>query len=150
MKTRDLVLTLIILILATLFPACAQGDPKMRDGYYSAEAANFDANGWKEYISIYVRDNKIVTVEYNARNSSGFIQSWDVDYMRAMFAQSGAYPSEYTRNYAVSLLNWQNPDNVDPITGASFQLLAKAAIEQAKAGDKQVALVEIPEEAEHK
>jgi len=147
---RNLFALAIIFVLSTLFSACSEDAFNLHTGYYSAEAASFDSHGWKEYITIYVSDNKIVTVEYNARNASGFIKSWDLDYMRNMMAKSGTYPNEYTRAYAVSLLNWQDPDNIDAITGAthsydSFRMLVEAAITQARAGDKQVAQVEIPE-----
>ena len=151
MKRKLLVLA-IVWILAAFLSACSDNASDLHTGYYSAETASFDTHGWKEYITIYVSDNTIVTVEYNARNASGFIKSWDLDYMRTMMAKAGTYPNEYTRAYSVSLLNWQDPENIDAMTGAThsyhtFQLLAEAAIGQSKAGDKQMALVETPEEA---
>lgn len=120
----------------------------MKDGYYTAEAAAFDSYGWKEYITIYVSDGQIITVEYDAFNASGFVKSWDIDYMRTMKMESGTYPNEFTRTYAISLLNWQNPAEVDTISGAThshtkFQMLAEAAMAKARAGDKEVALVEL-------
>lgn len=149
MKTRKLFLLMAILSIAALLSACSQKTSEMQDGYYSAEMASYDAYGWKEFITIYVSDNNIVTVEYNAKNSSGFIKSWDMNYMRTMAAECGTYPNEYTRAYAVSLINWQDTAEVDAVSGAThshitFRLLAEAAIAQAKAGDKQVALVEQP------
>lgn len=149
MKTRRLFYIIFILALGAVFSACSQISSEMQDGYYTAEAASFDSYGWKEFVTIYVSDNKILTVEYNAFNQSGFVKSWDLDYMRTMNTASGTYPNEYTRVYAVSLLNWQGPEGVDAISGAthshaSFQLLAEAAISQAGKGDKLVALVEIP------
>lgn len=143
-------LLLAVMLLSSLFSsACSQNALGMQDGYYTAETASFDKDGWKEYIAIYVNDNKIITVEYNAKNSSGFIKSWDMQYMRNMNEASGTYPNKYARAYAVALLNRQNPAKVDAITGAThsgvkFQLLAEAAIAQAKAGDKKVAFVELP------
>jgi major membrane immunogen (membrane-anchored lipoprotein) len=114
-----------------------------------AEVASFDAHGWKEYLSIYINNNRIVTVEYNAKNASGFIKSWDMDYMREMNARDGTYPNQYTRAYSLSLLNRQDPARVDAIAGATdsygtFRLLSEAAIAQAKAGDKRAAFVELP------
>ena len=150
MKTRRLLALILLLAAVSLLSACSgRSDDIMQDGYYTAVMSEYDDNGWKEFLTIYVSDNKIVTVDYNARNSSGFIKSWDMDYMRTMNAAVGTYPNEYVRTYRVSLLNWQNPDDVDAVTGAThshitFQLLAEAAIAQSKAGDKQVALVENP------
>lgn len=147
---KRVLILITVLTLAVLLSSCSQDNAELQDGYYSAEAAEFDTHGWKEYITIYVRANKIVTVEYNARNASGFIKSWDIDYMRNMQMTDGTYPNEYSRVYAVSLLNWQNPSGVDAVSGAthshnSFKLLAEAAIAQARDGYKQVALVEMPE-----
>ena len=150
MKTRILFFMAMIVILFGLFSFQAEDSSKMHNGYYTAEIAGFDSHGWKEYLTIYVSNNKIVTAEYDAQNISGFIKSWDMDYMRKMNATDGIYPNKYTRTYEVALLNWQNSDEVDTITGAThsyitFRILAAAAIAQAKAGDKQVAVCELPE-----
>ncbi|MDR1930419.1 MAG: FMN-binding protein [Treponema sp.] len=121
---------------------------RIPDGYYVAEAAFFDSQGWKEYVSLYMVNGRIVTVEYNAKNSSGFIKSWDPDYMRLMNAVSKTYPNQYVRTYATALLDLQDPDKVDALSGATeshrtFTILAKAAIAQAKTGNKRTALVDI-------
>jgi major membrane immunogen (membrane-anchored lipoprotein) len=122
---------------------------KMRDGYYTAKATGFDDGGWKDFLTIYVSDNQIVTVDFNAHTSSGFLRSWDPDYQRKEQAETGLHPSKYLRTYTTELLNLQNPANVLVVAGAekqhkTFQLLAEAAIVQAKAGDKTVATVELP------
>jgi major membrane immunogen (membrane-anchored lipoprotein) len=125
------------------------GGDRIANGYYTAEADAFDEFGWKEYITIYVDNNRIVTVEYDAKNTSGFLKSWDMNYMRQMNALGGNYPSKYTRYYATALLNRQNPERIDVLSGAtvsfySFKKLAAAVLQQAKAGDKKVAQVELP------
>lgn len=121
-----------------------------QEGYYTAEATSFDSLGWKRFISIYVNQDRIVTVEYNAKNASGFLRSWDMDNMRLINSESGTYPNKYIRSYAGDLLNRQDPALVDPVPGAvkylkSFQLLAEAAIGRARKGDKNVAFVELPD-----
>jgi major membrane immunogen (membrane-anchored lipoprotein) len=118
----------------------------LQDGYYTAEMSDFDDHGWKEFVSIHVNNGRIDTVEYNARNASGFIKSWDPEYMRRMNAIDGTYPNKYTRMYATALLASQDPGSIDAISGATnsyhtFILLAEAVLEQAKAGIKQVAFV---------
>jgi major membrane immunogen (membrane-anchored lipoprotein) len=129
-----------------LFSACQKDPLSLSDGYYTAEAEKFDKNGWKEFVTIYINNNKIVTVEYNARNASGFVKSWDMDYMRIMNATSGSYPNQYTRFYAVALVNRQDPSRIDVLTGASdsyhyFLELVDAAIAKARTGDKNAAFV---------
>ena len=150
MKVRKLFFLVVLLNLSFLFSACSQNSSEMKDGYYTAEAASFDSYGWKEYVTIYVSNDKIVTVEYNAFNPSGFIKSWDLDYMRTMNMEVGTYPNEYAREYAVALINWQDINAVDAVSGAtsshiSFQMLVDAAVVKAKEGDKQVASVNLPE-----
>jgi major membrane immunogen (membrane-anchored lipoprotein) len=141
------------LALALTLSGCATSESAMVDGYYTAEQADFDDHGWKEYITINIKNNKIVTVEYNAKNKSGFIKSWDMEYMRTMNRIDGNYPNKYTRAYVESLLSQQDPARVDAQTGATnsygvFKQLAAAAIAQAKTGDKSVAFVPLAEHSE--
>lgn len=136
---------LLALLALILLPGCNSGNA-MQDGYYSAQAASY-LNGWKEFVTLTVKNGQIVAVEYNAENESGFIKSWDNAYMKNMSAITGTYPNEYTRNYASQLLQTQNADEVTAIAGAStsgssFRLLANAAMSQAKKGDSTIAVVD--------
>jgi major membrane immunogen (membrane-anchored lipoprotein) len=140
------------LLLIPLLGACsgsASGEDKIFNGYYTAEAAAFDRYGWKEYITVFIDDNRIVTVEYDAKNAAGFLKSWDMAYLRRMNALTGNYPTKYIRAYENALLDRQDPAGIDALAGAtesngSFKLLAAAAINQARAGDKKVVPVELP------
>lgn len=140
----------LLLALVLLLGGCAQRTSAMKDGYYTAEVAEYDEHGWKEYVTILVKDGRIITAEYNASNISGFIKSWDISYMRDMNAVDGTYPNEYTRAYAADLLEAQSPDGVDMISGATHSYatmtqLSAAAIERAQAGDHSVAQVTVDE-----
>jgi major membrane immunogen (membrane-anchored lipoprotein) len=163
---RKILLTLAL--LAVLFPGgCGEGAPSgspseppgpgagrggaLNDGYYTAEAAQFDGQGGKEYLTIYVFNGRIVSVEYNSRNVRGFLRSWDMADKRRSVLTSGTNQSRYGRHYTVSLLNWQDPDKVDPLPGAvrghrNFQRLAKAALKQARAGSRRVAFVQLEDQ----
>ena len=142
---RISVILLSLLLLASLLTAC--GSPTgLQDGYYTAQAAEFNF-GWKEYITILVKGGRIISVEYNAENASGFIKSWDNAYMQTMLHSNGTYPNQYTRNYANQLLEEQSADGIDAITGASsswgsFQKLAQAVLEQARKGDSSIVYVD--------
>jgi major membrane immunogen (membrane-anchored lipoprotein) len=143
-------------MLILLFASCSirggnagSGGQKLADGYYTAEAVCYDRHGWKDYITIYIDNNNIVTAEYDAKNASGFLKSWDMDYMRLMSAQ-GLYPALYSREYSAALLRLQRPEGIDALAGATrsynaFTLLAATAIAQARANNKNVALVELPD-----
>ena len=136
----------VILLFAALLLSCTRGSSALIDGYYTAEAAEFDAYGWKEYLSIRVSGGEIIVVEYNAYNASGFIKSWDMNHMRAMNASNGTYPNEYARHYAALFLKYQGIDRIDALSGAShsypvFIGLAEAVLENAWAGKSRTTLV---------
>ena len=149
MKLRYFILiTVTALFVVSLLGACSQKDAgTLVDGYYTAERVDYHPiNGWEEYITLYVRNDKIVTIEYNAKNKSGFIKSWDMKYMYDM-RNFETYPNHYTRDYAAQFISKYNTDEeIDCIAGAThsfhqFELLTSAAINKAKTGDKTVALV---------
>jgi len=142
---RIFAMLLSLLMTAALLTACG-GQAGLQDGYYTAQAAEF-SHGWKEYITILVKGGSIISVEYNAENASGFIKSWDNAYMQNMLHTSGTYPNEYTRFYAAQLLERQEADRIDALSGAtssygSFQKLAAAVLEQARKGDSSIVFVD--------
>ena len=142
---RMIAVLVSLLLTASLLTACG-GQPKLQDGYYTAQMSEF-SHGWKEYITILVKGGSILSVEYNAENASGFIKSWDNAYMQTMLHAQGTYPNEYTRYYANQLLEGQGEGSIDGMTGAtssheSFQILAKAVVEQARKGDSSIAFVD--------
>ena len=136
-----------VLALLMVIPLAACGDKTaLQDGYSTAQAAEFNF-GWKEYITIMVKGGSLISVEYNAENASGFIKSWDNAYMQNMLHTSGTYPNEYTRFYAAQLLERQEADRIDALSGAtssygSFQKLAAAVLEQARKGDSSIVFVD--------
>jgi major membrane immunogen (membrane-anchored lipoprotein) len=146
MKTTFLILLAVFLTLTD----CTPGTFRMKDGYYTAESSTFDRLGWKEFVTIRVSNGRIVMVEYNAKNLSGFMKSWDIEYTRNMRALNGTYPNEYSRIYAGALLSNQETGGIDALTGATnsyraFIQLARRAIEKAQAGDRAVAFVNLSE-----
>ena len=135
----------LVLLLSIVLTGCGKTE-SLQDGYYSAQASEYNF-GWREYITLMVKDGKIVSVEYNAENASGFIKSWDNAYMQNMFHSNGTYPNEYTRYYAGQFLEGQGKDEIDALSGAtssygSFQKLMDAVLEQAQKGDSSIAVVD--------
>ena len=142
---RIVAIFLSLLLIMSLLTACGD-QPRLQDGYYTAQAEEFNY-GWKEYITILVKGGNIVSVEYNAENASGFIKSWDNAYMQTMLHSDGTYPNEYTRYYANQLLEGQGEGSIDAITGASsshasFLILAQAVLEQARKGDSSIVFID--------
>lgn len=127
---------------------CSPPGNTLQDGYYSAVAASFDEAGWKDFITLYVYNNKILTAEYNARNASGLILSWDGFSMRKMATAPYIHPNRIIREYTHQLINGQDPSRIQRVQGDShfydaFKTLAAVAIERARTGDKTVAEVDI-------
>lgn len=144
MKIRIGILSVIV-ILVGMLSGCA-GTNGLKDGYYTAEMAEF-SHGWQEYLIIQVKNGKIVSAEFNAKNESGFIKAWDNSYMKNMFTLQGTYPNKYTREYVQQLIEQQSDIEVDVVSGASnsggnFELLVEAVLEHAAAGDATTAIVE--------
>jgi len=143
------IITLTAVMLTPLV-SCSAPDSLFKDGYYNAEAAEFDSSGWKDYITICVSGGRIILVEFNAFNKAGFLKSWDMNYMRAMKAAAGTYPSEYTRHYGQKMLLHQGTQGVDVFTGATkshhiFLQLAQAVLENARIGEVSTRVVLISE-----
>lgn len=125
-----------------------QQEPEvLKDGTYTAQMEEY-SHGWKEYVTIIVKNGEVVTTEYNAENVSGFIKSWDNAYMKNMKSIQNTYPNEYTRYYAAQLTGQKEAPEIDLLSGASssggnFQKLSEAVIKQALKGDSSVAAVPV-------
>ena len=137
-----------LLILTFLLQGCGS-KTGMQDGFYSAEMSGY-SHGWKEYVCIMVKNDRIVYAEFNAKDPSGYIKAWDNAYMQNMASVTGTYPNEYTRYYAAELLEHQDPSNVDALSGATssgtnFKKLTAAVIEQAIDGNPDTRIVEMEE-----
>ncbi len=144
---RLLALVLCAVVLIGVCCGCSASRGGMKDGYYTAEMAEY-ANGWKEFVTIHIEGGTIISVEYNAKNASGFIKAWDMAYMRRMSGATGTYPNYYTRAYARQVVEKQSgeADDIDTVAGASssgnsFRQLVAAALELARAGKNEVAIV---------
>ena len=142
-------MVILLTAIAYDFPAKGPAD-SLHDGYYTAEEAEYH-DGWKEYLTIYVNNGMIVTVDFDGRNSSGFVKTWDMDYMRMMNKKTGTYPNKYARAYTSELVAKQSAEGIDAVSGAtesyrSFKQLADAAILQAKTRDEKVAFVDVNRE----
>ena len=143
---RKFVLGVMVFVIAAGALAGCGSTKRLKDGFYTAEMAEF-SHGWEEYLIIQVKNNKIVSAEYNARNESGFIKAWDNAYMKNMMPSCGTYPNDYTRVYVQQLIDGQEETKVDAITGATnsgknFEKLVAAVLEQAAAGESETVAVE--------
>lgn len=142
-KIKIFTVLLAVFVFSAALTGC--GKDKMKDGYYTAEMSDY-TQGWKEYVCILVKNDKIVSAEFNAKNESGYIKAWDNEYMRRMSQYGKTYPNKYTREYVQQLIEEQDNISVEAVSGAStsgnnFDKLTQAVIKQAKNGDSTTAVV---------
>ncbi|MCI8747845.1 MAG: FMN-binding protein [Lachnospiraceae bacterium] len=145
MKRKLLFLIPAFLLFVPVITSC-NGFNSMKDGYYTAETSEY-SHGWKEYLRIQVKNNTIVSAEFNAKNKSGFIKAWDNTYMKNMISKQGTYPNKYTRQYVQQIIEGQENVQVDTVSGAShsgnnFVKLVEAVLEMARSGNPETAVVE--------
>ena len=145
-RGKYILIILLAFMLVFFINGCKKGGNSLQDGYYTAEMSEY-SKGWKEFVTIRISNGKVVTVEYNARNASGFIKSWDIAYMRNMDSKKGTYPNHYTRAYAASFLAAQSDQGIDTVSGASvsggnFQKMTSLLMEKARKGDTSLGIVE--------
>lgn len=143
-KTIRILPLVFILLCASLLGGCSSST--LKDGFYTAQMSDY-SHGWKEYLCIMVKNDKIVYAEFNAKNPSGYIKAWDNAYMENMAAVQNTYPNDYTRKYVAQLIESQNTDGIDTVSGAThsgnnFLKLSSAVIEQAKVGDPDTVIVQ--------
>lgn len=132
---------------------------RLADGLYTARFADFDENGWKEYVVLKIKNGKVTVDEFDAisEKDDAARRSADTALSDRMREATGLSYSD-----AVSALvnNWEKAENdvtqVDNVAGATVssnsfkllvgQLLATAAVE----GNAEVPIeVErLPEDAE--
>ena len=145
MKRKLLFLIPAFLLFVPVITSC-NGFNSMKDGYYTAETSEY-SHGCKEYLRIQVKNNTIVSAEFNAKNKSGFIKAWDNTYMKNMISKQGTYPNKYTRQYVQQIIEGQENVQVDTVSGAShsgnnFVKLVEAVLEMARSGNPETAVVE--------
>ena len=56
-----------VLLTAVLLLGGCGSQGEIKDGFYTAEMSGY-SHGWKEYVCIMVKNNKIVYTEFNAKD----------------------------------------------------------------------------------
>ncbi len=111
----------------------------LEDGDYMAEA-NYDERGWKPFVEMTVADGKISMVNFDYITEDGKLKSEDEEYNKAMKEKSGTNPSEYMPALENNLMEAQDVEMVDNVTGATnssdnFKALVKAIMDDGKPGE---------------
>ena len=98
-------------------PADARGVP---DGVFKGESP-YDAFEFKHIVEIEVKDEKIVSVDYNEIHSTGWGKQENEEYCKEM-SVSGTTPAIAYPLMEDQLLQTQNMMAVDAVSGASYSL----------------------------
>jgi len=114
----------------------AQQEPAgetLTDGIYTAEAKDFDDHGWKAMVTVAVKNGKIANVFFDEINQDGMLKSFDPEYANNMKSKSGTTPLDAQVSLASALIEKQDAEKVDAVTGAthtseSFKALVKEAL----------------------
>jgi len=113
---------------------------ELQDGTYTLVEKNFDTRGWKTEFSITVVDGKITESTFDNVNEAGVKKSEDAEYQANMSEKVGVGPADYFPAYNSQLVEKQDPEAVEVVTGAtssydSFKEYAPLLVEAAEAGD---------------
>ena len=120
--------------------AASEAMAELQDGTYTLVEKNFDTRGWKTEFSITVVDGKITESTFDNVNEAGVKKSEDAEYQANMAEKVGVGPADYFPAYNSQLVEKQDPEAVEVVTGAtssydSFKEYAPLLVEAAEAGD---------------
>ena len=90
----------------------------LEDGTYTGES-EVDQRGWKGVVEITVADGRITEVNFDELNEEGNRKSEQEEYNQNWEAQAGISAQEAYPGYANALIETQDIDEVDVITGAT-------------------------------
>ena len=139
-----IIVALIIIAVSQFKQAEQQQGPetasKFIPGVYRAEYDKADSKGWKAFLVMEVTTgDEIDKVQFDYVNASGTLKTQDLGYNKQMKSKNGIGPIEYCPRFAKNLMVYQNPDEVDGITGAThsshdFKTLSQAVYKAAQSG----------------
>lgn len=123
--------------------------PLYDDGVYKVEADAFDDKGWKPFLELTIKGDKITNVVFDYKDQSGNLKTADAEYKKNMEAATKTYPEKYTKELTQQLIDKQVISQVDAVTGATtssknFTALVEYALDDmAEVGDTQPAVIKL-------
>ena len=113
---------------------------ELQDGTYKLVEKNLDDNGWKVDFSITVVDGVITESNYDNVNEAGESKVDDEGYQAMMSEKTGTGPQDFIPALNESLVEKQDPSEVEVVTGATsssegFVDYAQQLVDAAKAGN---------------
>lgn len=151
MKKRLLTLVLCMITAGALLACSPQTEKaqsveesktRLTPGTYRSEFDQPDSRGWTSFLVMVINDEgKIAEVNFDYISTAGTLKTQDADYNQRMMAANGLGPKTYCPRFAKNLIIYQDPAQVDGITGATssfreFKQLAQAAYAAAEKGSQ--------------
>lgn len=150
MKTKVFVISIIVAFICSISGVSA-AENQLKDGTYKATFDKADTHGWKPFLEVTVKGNKIVSANYDYVNAKdGKLKTKDTSYNAAMKKAKGTSPEEYTKKLDAELVSKQSA-KLDGVTGATtssklMKILSAEILKKAAAGDTKEAVLPLPPE----
>lgn len=144
MKKGSITVLLIVMVVALTLTGCAKkesptlvavADVSYSDGIYFAVDSEFDSAGWKDVVTLEVKNGKIIRVEWNAVNINAGADKKSYDkagkYNMVAYGKAQAEWYEQAARVEAHVIKTQNPlavrfkdsdGHTDDIAGVSIQV----------------------------
>jgi len=99
------------------FPSLVSG---LKDGVYKG-ATPFDDYNYKHEVVFEMKNGKMISIDYDEIHRDGHGKQHDEEYCKKML-QSGTTPAIAYPKYELGMLNKQNFNEIDAVSGASYSL----------------------------
>lgn len=99
------------------FPSLVSG---LKDGTYKG-ATPFDDYNYKHEVVFEMKNGKMISIDYDEIHRDGHAKQHDEEYCKNML-QSGTTPAIAYPKYESGMLNKQNFNEIDAVSGASYSL----------------------------
>ena len=99
------------------FPSLVSG---LKDGTYKG-ATPFDDYNYKHEVVFEMKNGKMISIDYDEIHRDGHGKQHDEEYCKKML-QSGTTPAIAYPKYELGMLNKQNFNEIDAVSGASYSL----------------------------
>lgn len=146
---KKVALVLVFAMVLAAFAGCT-GDIEIQDGTYRAEYADFDQQGYKDFIEVVFVDGQITEITADAVSGvDGSLKSQSEDVKNAMQTATGTYPEKFYKDLINQYLQNPDADSIDIVAGAtnstnSFVYLAKELEKAIRAGETGTIVVDRP------
>ncbi|MCL1830235.1 MAG: hypothetical protein FWG21_02270 [Oscillospiraceae bacterium] len=146
MKKMSILLALILMLLP-VFAACDTAI-KVSDGVYRVEMAEFDINGYRDFVEFEIVGGNVISIKADAYNQEDGLLKTDSQEIRSMMeAVSGTYPEKFYLDLVNEYIG-SGGTRTDVIAGATmssenFFYLMKYAENAWKTNDSSVLIVKL-------